>query len=165
MPSTRTINLLIFLACFGLLGFGYYLEYGQGIEPCPLCLVQRLFFALTGLTCLIAALHNPASLGTKIYGALTALFALAGAAVAGRQVWLQHLPPDQVPTCGPGLEYMLKTYPLGETIAKLFKGSGECAEKGWTFLDLSIAEWALICFAGFVLVSLMQIWRSRNLAR
>jgi disulfide bond formation protein DsbB len=113
----------------------------------------------------MASQRRAFSFATKIYGALTALFSLAGAAVAGRQVWLQHLPPDQVPTCGPGLESMLKTYPLGETIAQLFKGSGECAEKGWTFLSLSIAEWALICFVGFVLLSITQIWRSRYLAR
>jgi disulfide bond formation protein DsbB len=137
---------MIFLGCAGLLGFGYYLELVKGIEPCPLCLIQRAFFALAGLTGLIAAIHNPATQGTRIYSVFMAIFSIAGGSVAGRQVWLQHLPKDQVPECGPGLEYMLQAYPFGDVLTKVFKGSGECAEVGWTFLGLSIAEWALACF-------------------
>jgi protein dithiol:quinone oxidoreductase len=85
---------------------------------------------------------------------------MMGAAVAGRQVWLQHLPPDQVPECGPGLEYMLEVYPLGETLAKILKGTGDCAEVDWTFLGLSIAEWALISFIVLTAVSVLQLWKA-----
>jgi len=151
----RTLGLMIFLGCAGLLGFGYYLELVKGIEPCPLCLIQRAFFALAGLTGLIAAIHNPRTLGIRIYSALIAIFSLAGGLVAGRQVWLQHLPKDQVPECGPGLEYMLQAYPFGDVLTQVFKGSGECAEAGWTFLGLSIAEWALACFVVLTITGIL----------
>lgn len=146
MPSTRLINLGLFLGSAGLLWFGYYLEWVRGLEPCPLCLIQRLFFALVGITALLAALHHPARLGTILYASLNELFALGGGLTAGRQVWLQQLPTDQVPECGPGLEYMLEAYPLGDVLAKVFHGSGECAEIGWSLFGVSIAGWALLCF-------------------
>jgi protein dithiol:quinone oxidoreductase len=161
MSLQRLSYLLIFLVCAGLLGFGYYLEYGKGLDPCPLCILQRLFFLVIGLGGLIAALHNPKSLGMiRIYSGFLVLLSMMGAAVAGRQVWLQHLPPDQVPECGPGLEYMLEVYPLGETLAKILKGTGDCAEVDWTFLGLSIAEWALISFIVLTTVSVLQLWKA-----
>ncbi len=159
MIPPRFTSLLIFLFCLGLLGFGLYLEHVEGLEPCPLCLIQRVFFSLVGLTALIAAVHGPARLGVRIYSTMTGALALAGGAVAARQVWLQHLPAEQVPECGPDLEYMLQAYPLGEAIAKLLQGTGDCAEVDWTFLGLSIAEWALASFAILVLVSLLQFLR------
>ncbi|MCI0422796.1 MAG: disulfide bond formation protein B, partial [Acidobacteria bacterium] len=159
MNFQRLIYLLIFLLCAGLLGFGFYLEYVKGLEPCPLCLIQRLFFLLVGLGGLIAAIHNPRRLGIRIYSGCLLLFSMMGAAVAGRQIWLQHLPPDQVPECGPGLEYLLQTYPLGETLAKILKGTGECAEIDWTLFGFSIAEWALLSFILLAGVSLIQAWR------
>jgi protein dithiol:quinone oxidoreductase len=160
MSLQRLSYLLIFLVCAGLLGFGYYLEYGKGLDPCPLCILQRLFFLVIGLGGLIAALHNPKSLGIRIYSGFLVLLSMMGAAVAGRQVWLQHLPPDQVPECGPGLEYMLEVYPLSETLAKILKGTGDCAEVDWTFLGLSIAEWALISFIVLTAVSVLQLWKA-----
>ena len=129
--------------CALLLGFGYYLQYVQGLEPCPLCMVQRFFFYLVAGVCLIAALHGPGRIATIVYGGLAALFALGGAATAGRQVWLQHLPADKVPQCGPDLAFMLKNLPLSRTLEKLFTGTGECAVVDWSFLGLSIAEWSL----------------------
>src|SRR5688500_8427805 len=101
------------VVCAALLGFGYYLQYVQGLEPCPLCMVQRFFFYLVLITLTVGALHAPSSsLPKGIYGGLAALFALGGAAVATRQVWLQHLPADKVPQCGPDLAYMLQNFPL-----------------------------------------------------
>jgi disulfide bond formation protein DsbB len=140
--------------CGALLGYGYFLQYAQGLEPCPLCMVQRLFFYLLAAVCLIAALHGPARAGSIVYGILAALFALGGAATAGRQVWLQHLPADKVPQCGPDLMYMLENLPLARTLEKLVQGSGECAKVDWTFLGLSIAEWSLLCFIALALYSL-----------
>jgi disulfide bond formation protein DsbB len=160
MSLQRLSYLLIFLVCAGLLGFGYYLEYEKGLDPCPLCMLQRLFFLVIGLGSLIAALHNPKSLGIRIYSGFLVLLSMMGATVAGRQVWLQHLPPDQVPECGPGLEYMLEVYPLGETLAKILKGTGDCAEVDWTFLGLSIAEWALISFIVLTAVSVLHLWKA-----
>jgi protein dithiol:quinone oxidoreductase len=162
MSLQRLGHLLIFLVCAVLLGFGYYLEYEKGLDPCPLCMLQRLFFLVIGLGGFIAAIHNPKSLGMiRIYSGFLVLFSMMGAAVAGRQVWLQHLPPDQVPECGPGLEYMLEVYPLGETLAKILKGTGDCAEVDWTLLGLSIAEWALISFILLAAVSVLQLKKSR----
>ncbi|HUQ75196.1 MAG TPA: disulfide bond formation protein B [Burkholderiales bacterium] len=134
------------LVCIGLLGFGYYLQYVQGLEPCPLCMVQRGFFYAVLVLFIVAALHGPRGRGALGYSSLIALFALGGAATAGRQVWLQHLPADKVPQCGPDLFFMLNNLPLGRTLEKLFYGSGECAVVDWKFLGLSIAGWSLVWF-------------------
>lgn len=142
------------VACAALLGYGYYLQYAQGLEPCPLCMIQRAFFYVVMALFIIAALHGPARIGTAIYSTLVVLFALGGAATAGRQVWLQHLPADKVPQCGPDLFFMLQNFPLSRTLAKVFYGSGECAAVDWKFLGLSIAGWALVWFSLFVLYAL-----------
>ncbi len=135
------------LVCALLLGFGFYLQYGKGLEPCPLCLVQRGFFMALMALCVVAALHRPRRRGMLVYGSLAGLFALGGAAVAARQVWLQHLPPDKVPQCGPDLFFMMENFPLSRTLRTLVSGTGECAAVDWTFLRLSIAEWSLAWFA------------------
>ncbi len=145
--SWRVAALLPALACAALLGFGYYLQYAEGLNPCPLCLVQRgFFYAVMGI-CLLAALHNPAGIGRAAYGGAAALFAAGGFGAAARQVWLQHLPPDKVPQCGPDLYFMLENFPLSRTLQTLLKGTGECAVVDWSFLRLSIAEWSLAWFA------------------
>jgi disulfide bond formation protein DsbB len=144
------------VVCAALLAFGYYLQYVQGLEPCPLCMVQRFFFYLVLITLTAGALHGPsASLPKAIYGGLAGLFALGGAAVASRQVWLQHLPADRVPQCGPDLAFMLENFPLSRTLEKLFTGTGECAVVDWSFLGLSIAGWSLAWFAA---LALYAVW-------
>ena len=100
---------------------------------------------------LIAAIHNSNGVARRLYGALMVVVGVLGVVVAGRHVWLQNLPEDQVPECGPGLEYMLDAFPLGEALAMVFQGSGECAEVQWTFLGLSIPGWTLLIFIGFTL--------------
>lgn len=142
------------LVCALLLGYGYYLEHVQGLEPCPLCLVQRGFFYAVLGAFLAGAIHAPKSTGSAVYGALAALFAAGGLAAAARQVWLQHLPPDKVPQCGPDLFFMLENFPLSRTLKTLFSGTGECAVVDWTFLGLSIAEWSLAWFAALLLYAL-----------
>jgi disulfide bond formation protein DsbB len=134
--------------CVGLMLAALVLQHSLNLEPCPLCIFQRAFVIGLGVVMLIGALHNPKGVGRKVYGALVLLFAVAGVVVAGRHVWLQHLPADEVPDCGPGLQYMLDAFPLSETLELVFKGSGECAEVQWTFLSLSIPEWTLIVFLG-----------------
>jgi disulfide bond formation protein DsbB len=141
--------------CAALLAFGYYLQYVKGLEPCPLCMVQRGFFFLLFAAFALGAVHNPGRLGSALYAALALFFAAGGAATASRQVWLQSLPPDKVPQCGPDLFFMLENFPLSRTLEKLFYGSGECAVVDWTFLGLSIAGWALACF---VALGLYAIW-------
>ena len=132
--------------CAALLGYGFYLQYVQGLEPCPLCMVQRGFFMFVMALFAVAALHGPQRVGTWIYAVLIVLFASGGAAAASRQVWLQHLPADKVPQCGPDLFFMLENMPLSRTLQKLIQGSGECAKVDWTFLGLSIAGWSLVWF-------------------
>jgi disulfide bond formation protein DsbB len=142
------------VVCAALLGYGYYLQYAQGLEPCPLCMIQRAFFYGVMGIFIIAALHRPGRIGTGVYSTLVVLFALGGATTAGRQVWLQHLPADKVPQCGPDLFFMLQNFPLSRTFAKVFYGSGECAAVDWKFLGLSIAGWALVWFSALVLYAL-----------
>jgi disulfide bond formation protein DsbB len=133
-----------FLVCAGLIAFALYLQYYEYQNPCPLCILQRVAFIALMAVFLVAAVHGPRRAGAYVYSALLAVIAAAGAGVATRHVWLQHLPKDKVPECGPGLAYMLDRFPLGQALAKIFRGSGECAEAGWTFLNLTIAEWSLL---------------------
>lgn len=160
--NSRIWFLLGFLGCAALLAIGAYLQLIEEQEPCPLCISQRIAILLTGLVFLIAALHNPGRTGIKVYSILGALVALAGASISTRHVWLQHLPPEEVPECGPGLDYVFENFPLSETIKLMLSGTGDCAEVSWTLLSLSIPEWTLIAFLMLALLSLLQIWNPEN---
>ncbi|MCL4471145.1 MAG: disulfide bond formation protein B [Sulfuricella sp.] len=159
--NNRKLFLAIFLVCLGLLGFGLVLQHVKHLEPCPLCILQRIAFIAIGITALAAAIHNPKRRGWTVYGSLLAFFSVLGGGVAAWQVYLQHLPPGQVPECGPGLDYMLEAMPLTKILPLIFKGSGECAEVTWTFLELSIAQWALGWFVLFALVGVIAAVRRR----
>lgn len=154
--APRPVFFLIVVAIAAFFGIALYSQYVDGLQPCPLCMTQRGFYILTGLFALIGALHNRKRV---LYGILVAAAALGGAAVAGRQVWLQHLPKDLVPACGPSLEYMFQTLPMGEVLAKMFKGDGNCAVVDWTLFGLSMAEWSLLCFIGLALAGVWQALR------
>ncbi len=154
--------LLGFLGCMSLLAMGAYFQFVDGLEPCPLCISQRIAILLTGLCFLIAALHNPPAAGIKIYAILGALIALSGGAISTRHVWLQHLPPDQVPECGPGLEYVFQNFPLSATIKLLLSGTGDCAEINWTLLGFSMPAWTLLAFLMLASLSLLQIWNTKQ---
>lgn len=138
-----------------------FLEEQLGLAACPLCMTQRLFIVLMGLFALIAALHNPLGWGRRVYGVLCTVAAVAGGAVATRHVWLQHLPADQVPACGPSLEYMLDTLPFSETFTIVMMGDGNCADVVWTFMGFSIPEQTLALFVVVTIVCLWQTLRSR----
>lgn len=135
------------------------MQYVMDLKPCPLCITQRIFILLTGLFALVATLHNPASKGIKIYGTAVIFNAAAGSMFAIRQLWLQSLPEDKVPACGPGLSYMLETFPLTDTLAIMLRGDGNCAEVVWRFLGLSIPGWTLVCFILLVLAGAYQTIR------
>ena len=135
-----------FLICGLLFAFALYLQYYEFQNPCPLCILQRIAFIAMMAVFLVGAIHGPQRTGACVYSALLVIIAITGAGIATRHVWLQHLPKDRVPECGPGLEYMLNKFPLTQALEKVFRGSGECAEVGWTFLTLSIAEWSLLWF-------------------
>ena len=158
MLSRRTVNVLGFLICAGLLAYGYYLQYVQGLEPCPLCMFQRIALMALGVVFLLAAVHSPRGWGGRVWGVLVLLVAGAGAALSGRHVWLQSLPPDQVPQCGMDLETMLDILPLQETIRTVLTASGECADISWTFLGLSIPAWTLVWFVLLGLAGLAGNW-------
>jgi disulfide bond formation protein DsbB len=150
---------LVLVAIFSMLFARLYLEEVLDLAACPLCMTQRVFVVAWGIVALIAVLHNPAGWGRRVYGALCALAAMGGGAIAARHVWLQHLPADQVPACGPSLEYMLDTLPFSETISLVLMGDGNCAETMWTFMGLSIPEQTLLLFTGVTLVCLWQVFR------
>lgn len=156
LPAPRQTNILLLLSVIGLMAYGLYTQYFQGLIPCPLCMTQRIFYCLFAGATFVAILHSHRY---KIYSLIMAFMAIGGIAAAGRQTWLQHLPPELVPACGPSLEYMLETFPFGEALKMLILGDGNCAEVIWTFLSLSMAEWSLVCFIGLLCASLWQFWR------
>ena len=146
-----------FALCVALMAAALWLQHVEGLEPCPLCVLQRGAVIVLGVLMLVGAIHDPGTTGRRVYGVTITIAAIAGAAVAGRHVWLQSLPPGQAPECGPGLEYMLGAFPLTEVIEMVLRGSGECAEVQWTFLSLSIPEWTLLTFIAFALFGLSLI--------
>jgi disulfide bond formation protein DsbB len=155
----RLLNVLFFLVCAGGLGFAYYAQFYLGLAPCPLCIFQRLALFALGVVFLLAAVHDPNGWGARVYGVLLGSIATVGAGIAARHVWLQHLPPEQAPRCGPGLDYLLETLPLGETVREVLSGSGECAKVDWTLLGLSIPEWTLPLFVGLGVLGVFANWR------
>ena len=146
LPWRRLGYLLGFLVCLGLMGWALWLQYGMGLDPCPLCILQRIVVCAIGVVFLVAFIHNPLRFGATAYAGLVLVCAGIGVAIATRHVWLQALPKDQVPACGMGLSYMMDTMPFTDVLGKVFSGSGECAEKGWEFLGLAITGWTLVFF-------------------
>ena len=157
--SIRPLFFGLFLATVVAMAFALYLQHALNLAPCPLCITQRAFVILVGLFALIAAIHNPQGWGRRVYALLCLLAAATGGAVAARHVWLQHLPEELAPACGPSLEYMLETLPFSETFAVVMMGDGNCAETVWTLLGFSIPEQTLALFAVLVAVSLFQLLR------
>ncbi|HZH43965.1 MAG TPA: disulfide bond formation protein B [Lysobacter sp.] len=158
--SFRTQFLLGFLACAGLMGYALYAQHVQGYEPCPLCIFQRIAVIALGVVFLLGALVAPSGRGGRaVFGVLALLAAGAGIAVAGRHVWLQNLPPDQVPACGPPFDFMRETLPVAELVTKVFRGSGECANVDWSLLGLSMPAWVLIAFVALAMWALYAAFR------
>ena len=144
--SRRLAYLLGALPCAALIGFALYLQYQQGEDPCPLCIFQRIAVIASGVLFLLAALQGPGERGARVYALLLGLSNGIGGLIAMRHIWIQHLPKDQLPECGPGLGYLLDTFPVADVVRRVLTGSGECATVGWTWLSLSIPEWTLLCF-------------------
>lgn len=140
------------IICFALIGFAIFSQFQWGLQPCPLCIFQRITFAVLGLVFLAGALHNPHKAGRWIYMVLGLIPALIGSAIAGRHVWLTHLPADQVPSCGPGLSFLIDAFPLWNVVKTVLTGSGECAKVDWIFLGLSMPAWSLAWFIGLTVL-------------
>lgn len=149
MPNSRLIHAAMFLACGALIGFALYLQHGRGLEPCPMCILQRYAFVLVGAIALVAAVHAPAGWGRRVYSTLLVLSAGAGAGVSIRHVWLEHNPP-KINDCGADLGYVIQSFPLSDALPMIFRGTGDCSKVLWRFLGLSIAEWALVWFLIFI---------------
>jgi protein dithiol:quinone oxidoreductase len=161
LPSIRITFLLLFLGCTGLILIGLYMQHGMGLYPCPLCITQRVFIIACGFTALTAFIVNPKSMGTKIFGSIGLILAMAGGSFSSRQLWLQSLPEDQAPACGPALEYLLENFPLMDALSVLLRGDGNCAKVEWTLFGVSIAGWTLVAFVGLAAFNVWQILRKR----
>ena len=163
MFSYRALNFYGLIICIGSLSFAVlYLERTLFLEPCPLCVLDRVVIAALGMFFLLALVHNPRSTFAKIYGLISVFFCLAGVGLASRHIWLQGLPTDQAPECTPDIYFMLDTMPFFEVIKKSISGSGSCVEVDWTFMGLSIPEQTLILFFTLLILSIIQTVRPRQ---
>lgn len=153
--SPRALFALMALICAIALGYAFYAEYVLKLEPCPLCMFQRVAMGLLGVVALLAALHGPGRGGTRAYAVFGFLAAALGVAIAGRHVWLQSLPKDQLPSCAPPLDYMWDNLPFGDMLRTVMMTSGECANVDWQFLGLSMPFWTLMAF---VALGLVMLW-------
>ncbi|WP_369856106.1 disulfide bond formation protein B [Candidatus Thalassolituus haligoni] len=151
-----------FLTCAALLGAAYYFEIVLYMEPCPLCMVQRLATLLIGIGCLLAFIFDGFRWMSRLALALTTGSAIFGAVVADHHIWIQHLPPEDVPACGPSFDYLLETLPMNELISIMLHGDGNCADVSWMFWDMSMPEWTRLFFIAFAiagLIALISSWR------
>lgn len=147
-PSYRLLSFGGFFACVAGMAFALYLQYYKGYEPCPMCIFQRVAMISCGVFFLAGAVHGPKAWGRWIYASLAGLAATTGALIAARHVWLQSLPEDQVPACGPTLAYLMDMFPLGEVVTMILRGDGNCAKIDAEWLGLSLPMWTLIAFIG-----------------
>ena len=145
------------LACAGMVSYALYVQHFDFLDPCPLCVIQRVVYMWIGAVALLAAIHNPGGIGRWVYGVLLSLGGVVGIAVAGRHIWLQNLPADQVPDCGMGLNYMLETMPFSQVLNEVFYGSGECAEVYWRFLGLSMPTWTFLWYIAFTVGTIIVL--------
>jgi disulfide bond formation protein DsbB len=159
LPARRPAYLLGAAVCAGLMGWALWLQYGLQLDPCPLCVVQRMIVIAMGVIFLIAGLHNPGRIGASVYAGLACVAGGIGVAVAARHVWIQAQPRGTVASCGMSLDYMLESLPFTDVIGKVFGGSGECAEAGWLFLDLGIPAWTLVFFVAMTVAALALVRR------
>ncbi len=163
--NIRALNFAGAVACAAMMAYALYAQHILGLEPCPLCIFQRVAVITLGVLFLISALHGAGSLGRRLYAVLLGAAALAGAGVAGRHVWLTTLPPERIPACGPGLDFMLQAFPLRDALAMVLSGSGECAKVDWHFLGLSMPAWVLIALLLLGIFGVVCNWRAANRVR
>lgn len=158
--TSRSLFGLLFAVCVGLIGFALYLQHALGLEPCPMCILQRYAFIAIALVALIATIHKPQGRTLIAYSASIVLLAVAGGAIAIRHSWLQHFPPPSF-SCGADLGYLLNTFPLAKALPAIFEGTGECSKIDWSFLGLTIPEWALVWFVLLAAAALIIAMKSR----
>ena len=160
--TRRSLNLAGLLCCAALLTYAWYSQGVLRVEPCPLCIFQRVGVAACGALFLMAWLHSPNGWGARAYGVLIAGAAVLTMAIAARHVWIQHLPEGQVPVCGATLQYMLDVFPLSDVIRKVLTGSGECHAVNWRLLGLAMPSWVLMAAAGLGALGLYANFSARR---
>lgn len=149
----------LFLVLAGM-SVALYLQFFEGLEPCSLCVFQRLAYIGYGLIALIAIIQNPKGWGARFYALFQIPVVLIGFAVAVRQIWIQSLPLDQIPACGPGINYLLQEFPLQKVVQVVWAGSSDCAIVTWRFWTLSMATWSAILFGALFLLSVFILLKS-----
>jgi disulfide bond formation protein DsbB len=157
--TSRKLALAGFLICAGLIGYALYLQYYEYLEPCPLCMIQRLCYYALGGVLLLAALHGAGRIGMRIYAVAAFIAAATGVGFSTRHVWLQWNPPDYN-ACTADLFFQLKQYPVLRVLDRAIQATGDCAKVDWTLLGLSIAEWSFIWFVLLALLSVMLFLRA-----
>lgn len=151
----------IAVAGIGLVLVASFVEPFASMNPCPMCMMQRAIYLVTAAFAILALFTLRHRLLRTIFALFGMISAVAGAAVATRQVWLQHLPKDEVPACGPPLEYMIEVFPIMEVIQTMLMGTGDCAEIQWQWLGLSIPGWSIIAFSCLAIAHLMLIVKNK----
>ena len=157
LPNRRLLNIAGFLACAGMMGFALFAQHILLLEPCPLCIIQRMGTIALGVVFLVAGLHSAGNVGSRIYAVLVFLTAGFGVGVAAWHVRLQNMPSEEIPSCGPGFEYIVDNFPLSDALGMIFQGSGECAEVVWRLLGLSMPTWVVIGLGG---LGIAGIWNN-----
>ena len=160
--NTRGWNFLGAFICYQLLVTALYFQYVDGMDPCPLCIFQRVAVFFLGVVLLINAIHNPKihSIANKTYQILGLVAALIGISISGRHVYLQSLPEGEVPACGAPLDLMMDVLPFLEVLQTVLTGAGECAKVSWRFLGISMPGWMLIIFIVAALIMLLRLIKS-----
>lgn len=160
LPSFRQVNLGIVAISIVAMISALYFEHIVGLAPCPLCITQRVFIILAGVLALLAFIHNPKTWGLRVYSVLTIVAAASGGFFSGRQLWLQSLPKDQVPACGPSLDYIMDNFPIFDALQVLMRGDGNCAEVSWRLLGFSMPAWVLLIFVVVAVLAASQVVRT-----
>ena len=160
LPSYRIVNLAQAIACLVLMIIAVaYFENGLQLEPCYLCMTQRVFITAIGIICILAVVHNPRHFGQRVYATLSITMVILGAYFSGKQLWLQSLPKDQVPSCGIPVEYLFDNFSIIEAINMLLQGDGNCAEVQWQLMGLSMPGWVMVSFIIFGALAIVQFMR------
>jgi protein dithiol:quinone oxidoreductase len=155
--NVRMINFISFWTCSGIIAFAFYLQFFMNIQPCPLCVLERILFFIIAVTLLASVIHNPSEKGNKLYGAIILMVAIAGMAASARHLWLQANPNPMGEICIPGFGYLFKTLPISEALKTFITGTASCSQAGWRFLGITIPGWTFIFFDIFALLGLSQL--------
>ena len=162
LPTIRLTSLILFLGCTGLILIGLYMQHVMKLYPCPLCITQRVFIIAVGITALLAFIFNPQGWMRRGVALLGGLLAIIGGSFSSRQLYLQSLPKDQAPACGPDVSYLIENFPLMDALEVLLRGDGNCAEVAWSLFGISIPGWTLVAFVGLLAINLWQAFRPKQ---